>query len=207
MRDDPGRAGLAVLAGRVQLGAACRAGAAGDRERDTARSPARRLFRSAPSPASTTSPMNSWPVMSPLCVAGTYPSYGRRPEPQIAAGVIFTIASRRLSIVGSGTFPTRTVSGFTWHLAFMSAPPRVPCRTGDGRDAAGTPAGRVSRPAPSERTAPPASSTCLNRHGSPSGCCAGPHRSSARPPRRACRPASSSAAARALRCPAARALA
>ena len=37
----------------------------------TTRSPTRSLPESTPSPTSTTSPMNSWPMTSPFCIVGT----------------------------------------------------------------------------------------------------------------------------------------
>ncbi len=58
----------------------------------TTRSPTFRFFTSRPT--STTSPMNSWPRMSPLCIVGTSALYKWRSDPQIAVDVIFTIASR-----------------------------------------------------------------------------------------------------------------
>src|SRR4051812_201990 len=61
-----------------------------------------------PEPTSTTSPMNSWPRTSPLCISGIYPSYKCKSEPQMAVEVTLTIASRGSSIRGSGTSSTRT---------------------------------------------------------------------------------------------------
>src|SRR4051812_7183547 len=72
----------------------------------TTRSPARRFRTSGPT--STTSPMNSWPTMSPFFMVGTKPSYMCRSEPQIAVDVMRTMASRRLRICGSGTSATST---------------------------------------------------------------------------------------------------
>jgi hypothetical protein len=45
-------------------------------------------------------------MTSPFCIVGTYPSSRCKSEPQIAVEVIFTIASRRFSITGSGTSST-----------------------------------------------------------------------------------------------------
>src|ERR1700712_1781569 len=59
-------------------------------------------------PASTTSPMNSWPRMSPFCIVGMNASYRCRSEPQIAVEVIRMIASRGLRISGSSTVSQRT---------------------------------------------------------------------------------------------------
>src|SRR3954447_22491240 len=73
----------------------------------TTRSPTDRF--GTPLPTSTTSPMNSWPRMSPFSIDGTKPLYKCRSDPQIAVDVILTIASRAFRICGSGTFSTRTV--------------------------------------------------------------------------------------------------
>ena len=63
------RVGVGVLAEREQLALACRAVAAGDRERhdDAVADLEVRDAR----PTSTTSPMNSWPRMSPVFMVGT----------------------------------------------------------------------------------------------------------------------------------------
>ncbi len=37
----------------------------------TTRSPTASFSRSTPGPTSMTSPMNSWPMMSPFCIVGT----------------------------------------------------------------------------------------------------------------------------------------
>src|SRR3954470_4704510 len=71
-----------------------------------------------PLPTSTTSPMNSWPRMSPLIIDGTKPLYRCRSEPQIAVDVIFTMASRSFIILGSGTFSTCTCCLPIQHVAF-----------------------------------------------------------------------------------------
>src|SRR5829696_2226340 len=89
----------------------------------TTRSPTFRFV--TPPPFSTTSPMNSWPMMSPRFIVGTYPSTRWRSEPQIAVDVTLTIASRSSRIFGSGTFSTSTVFGPIQHVAFISRPPRV----------------------------------------------------------------------------------
>src|SRR3979411_2464083 len=56
-----------------------------------------------PGPSSTTSPINSWPSMSPCSRVGTRPSYRCKSEPQMHVVVILITASRGLRIVGSGT--------------------------------------------------------------------------------------------------------
>src|SRR3954463_1782217 len=53
-------------------------------------------------PTSTTSPMNSCPRMSPDFIVGMNPSSKWRSDPQIAVDVTRTIASRALTIPGSG---------------------------------------------------------------------------------------------------------
>src|SRR5258705_10139333 len=69
----------------------------------TTRSPTLSFSLLMPGPTSTTSPINSWPSMSPCSKVGTRPSYRCRSEPQMHVEVILTTASRGLSIVGSGT--------------------------------------------------------------------------------------------------------
>ena len=59
-------------------------------------------------PASTTSPMNSWPRMSPLFIAGIFPRYMCRSEPQIAVAVTFRMTSSGSCRIGSGTVSTLT---------------------------------------------------------------------------------------------------
>ena len=54
-------------------------------------------------PTSTTSPMNSWPMMSPDSMPGMKPSNRCRSEPQMAQLVTLMMASRGSSILGSGT--------------------------------------------------------------------------------------------------------
>src|SRR5215207_7808248 len=86
----------------------------------TTRSP---TFRSCTSgPTSTTSPMNSWPRMSPDCIVGMKPLKRCRSEPQMAVEVIFTIASRLLRIFGSGTCSTRTSFLPCQQFALMTSP-------------------------------------------------------------------------------------
>jgi hypothetical protein len=53
-------------------------------------------------PTSTTSPMNSWPMMSPDFMPGMKPSWRCRSEPQIAQVVTLMIASLGSSICGVG---------------------------------------------------------------------------------------------------------
>src|SRR5205823_5476328 len=69
----------------------------------TTRSPTLSFSWLMPGPTSTTSPINSWPSMSPCSKVGTNPSYRCRSDPQIHVVVIFMIASRGFNIVGSGT--------------------------------------------------------------------------------------------------------
>src|SRR5579864_2154040 len=71
-------------------------------------------------PVSTTSPINSWPRMSPASMVGMKPSYRWRSEPQIAVRVISMMASRGLRIFGSGTVSTRTSSLPYQQSAFIS---------------------------------------------------------------------------------------
>src|ERR1044072_8895442 len=73
----------------------------------TTRSPLLRLVTAEPT--STTSPMNSCPSTSPRIMPGTKPSYRCTSEPQIAALVTFTIASRGFKMRGSGTSSTPTL--------------------------------------------------------------------------------------------------
>src|SRR4051812_45996606 len=87
----------------------------------TTRSPTLRF--ETPRPVSTTSPMNSWPRMSPFFIVGMYPSYRCKSEPQIAVELIFTIASRSLRIFGSGTFSTWTVLRPDHTFALTAHPP------------------------------------------------------------------------------------
>src|ERR1051326_2053056 len=84
----------------------------------TTRSPERRFFTSGPT--STTSPMNSCPKISPFSIVGIKPLYRWRSEPQIAVEVIFTTASRRLIIFGSGTCVTCKSCLPYQQLAFIS---------------------------------------------------------------------------------------
>ena len=72
----------------------------------TTRSPFLTLV--TPLPVSTTSPMNSWPRMSPAFMVGMNPSYRCRSDPQMAVLVIRMMASRGLRIFGSGTRSTAT---------------------------------------------------------------------------------------------------
>lgn len=75
----------------------------------TTRSPTRSRSRGMPEPTSTTSPMNSWPRMSPFRIVGMNPSYRCRSDPQMQVEPTFTIASRGLRISGSGTSSTPIV--------------------------------------------------------------------------------------------------
>src|SRR4051794_26013340 len=70
------------------------------------RSPTLILDLSTPVPTSTTSPMNSWPRMSPCRMVGMKPSYRWRSDPQMHVEEILMIASRGLRILGSGTVST-----------------------------------------------------------------------------------------------------
>src|SRR5215203_3193738 len=87
----------------------------------TTRSPTSRFC--TPLPTSTTSPMNSWPMMSPGSIIGRKPLYRCRSDPQIAVDVTFTIASRLLRICGSGTSRTCIFCGPIQHVAFILPPP------------------------------------------------------------------------------------
>src|SRR5215212_7474480 len=105
----------------------------------TTRSPTLRFLTWGPT--STTSPMNSWPRMSPGIMAGTYAWSRCKSEPQIAVEVIFTIASRALMILGSGTSSTWTVFGPFQHVAFIMISRRgsrdvTACRGGANRASA-----------------------------------------------------------------------
>src|SRR4051812_37160017 len=84
------------------------------------RSPTFTFDLSTPLPTATTSPMNSWPRMSPLRIVGMYPSYRCRSDPQMHVDVIRTIASRGLRIVGSGTLSTLTFRVPHQVTAFMT---------------------------------------------------------------------------------------
>ena len=69
----------------------------------TTRSPT--LSRVAPAPTSSTTPIASWPRMSPLSRYMPRTPYRCRSEPQIAVDVTRTIASVACSMRGSGTVP------------------------------------------------------------------------------------------------------
>src|SRR6185312_11857454 len=86
----------------------------------TTRSPTFSFSGLIPPPTSTTSPMNSWPRMSPCSMVGIKPSYRCRSEPQMQVLVIFTIASRGFRMVGSGTFSTLIFSLPIQQTAFMT---------------------------------------------------------------------------------------
>src|SRR6266542_4658509 len=58
--------------------------------------------------------------MSPFSMVGTKPLYRCKSEPQIAVEVIFTIASRLLRILGSGTSTTCTSRLPYQQLAFIT---------------------------------------------------------------------------------------
>src|SRR5215208_2067048 len=83
----------------------------------TTRSPVLRFF--TPRPTSTTSPMNSWPRMSPFRIDGTFPPYRCRSEPQMAVEVTRTTASRGERSSGSGTLSTRMSSLPNQQTAFI----------------------------------------------------------------------------------------
>ncbi len=72
----------------------------------TTRSPFLRFFTALPT--STTTPIDSWPRMSPDSIVGTKPSRRWRSEPQMPLAVIFTMQSVGDWMVGSGTLSTRT---------------------------------------------------------------------------------------------------
>src|SRR5918994_5144549 len=91
----------------------------------TTRSPTLRLCTSRP--VSTTSPMNSWPRMSPFSTVGIYPSTRCRSEPQMAVEEMRTIASRALRICGSGTVSTLTVFRPIQTVAFICRPIPFAC--------------------------------------------------------------------------------
>src|SRR5262249_44021143 len=57
--------------------------------------------------------------MSPCSIAGMYPLYRWRSEPQIPVVVNLIIASRGLRMCGSGTFSTRTFFLPCQHSAFI----------------------------------------------------------------------------------------
>src|SRR4051794_40539645 len=86
--------------------------------------------------------MNSWPMTSPSCIVGTYPSTRCRSEPQIAVEVIRTMASRLFRIFGSGTSRTSTELRPAQVFALMPPlPSRARRPTAAAPDAAGTPCG------------------------------------------------------------------
>src|SRR5262245_26433800 len=70
--------------------------------------------------------MNSCPRMSPFSIVGMKPLYRCRSDPQIAVEVIFTIASRLLMILGSGTSNTRTSCLPYQQLAFITCSSEKP---------------------------------------------------------------------------------
>src|SRR4051794_18264191 len=72
----------------------------------TIRSPFLNFFTSRPT--STTSPIGSWPRMSPGFMAGRYMSYRCRSDPQMQVDVTLMITSFGSSILGSGTVSQRT---------------------------------------------------------------------------------------------------
>ena len=86
----------------------------------TTRSPA--LMWVTAEPTSSTMPIGSWPMMSPLSMNGVSTSYRCRSEPQIADEVIRTIASVGSWITGSGTSSTLTVRFACQVKAFMRPP-------------------------------------------------------------------------------------
>src|SRR5688572_21258094 len=73
-------------------------------------------------PTSMTSPMNSWPTMSPRIMPGMKPLNRCRSEPQIAHVVTLMMASRGFSICGSGTVSQRMSFLPCQQSAFMGAP-------------------------------------------------------------------------------------
>src|SRR3954453_14473411 len=87
----------------------------------TTRSPG--LMCSTPEPTASTTPIGSWPRMSPSSRNGPSTSYMCRAEPQMPLEVTRTIASVSCSIVGSGTVSTRT-SRLPCHVnALIASPP------------------------------------------------------------------------------------
>jgi hypothetical protein len=95
----------------------------------TTRSPA--LMWVTAEPTSSTTPMGSWPMMSPLSMNGPSTSYRCRSEPQMPVEVIRTIASVGSWIRGSGTSSTLT-ERFPCHVSAFIGPPfqgRVRSRT------------------------------------------------------------------------------
>src|SRR5688500_15325671 len=91
----------------------------------TTRSPTASFFTFFPT--STTSPMNSWPRMSPGSMNGLKPLYRCRSEPQIAVDVTFTMQSFWFRIFGSGTFRTSIFCFPAQQVAFICCPP---CQSG-----------------------------------------------------------------------------
>src|SRR3954471_13594022 len=85
----------------------------------TTRSPTFTFDWSTSGPTSSTMPIGSWPSTSPGFMKGTNPSTRGRSEPQMQVGVIRTMASRRLRILGSGTRSTFTVYGAHQMVAFI----------------------------------------------------------------------------------------
>src|SRR2546423_13620930 len=86
----------------------------------TTRSPTFSLLLSTSGPTSSTTPIGSWPRMSPGFMNGTNPSTRCRADPQMAVDVIRTIASRLLRVLGSGAFSTFTLYGAHHTRAFIA---------------------------------------------------------------------------------------
>ena len=91
----------------------------------TTRSPFRKL-PFMPEPTSTTSPIISWPIMSPGSIAGMRLWKRWRSEPQMAQLVTLTMASRGSWISGSETV-SHLMSSFPCQTsAFINDPLRQP---------------------------------------------------------------------------------
>ena len=75
----------------------------------TTRSPGRRVVTA--SPTASTTPIGSWPRMSPSRMNGAITSYKCRSDPHSPLLVMRMIASVGSSMVGSGTVSTRTSRG------------------------------------------------------------------------------------------------
>src|SRR5690606_813780 len=73
-----------------------------------------------PAPISTTSPINSWPIMSPARIVGTNPLMRCRSEPHTELMVTFTMASRGFNIFGSSTRSSFRLRTLFQRNAFIS---------------------------------------------------------------------------------------
>ena len=131
--------------------------------RRTARSrgrPAARVVTAAP--ASSTTPMNSWPMMAPVCTSAPPPRpwYWCRSEPHTALVVMLSRTSVGSTSLGSATSVART-SLTPWNvIAFIATPPSDPSSESD--PSRGAPARRrpawspACRPARAPPSCPPA---------------------------------------------------